>query len=303
MYDDDFVLMTTQNGRPLNEHTTFCQERYNNWCVEIECKEEHEYDSLNVDDIVPPEWLKQSKKCTKWKSLGFTQGMFVVYCPSSCTCTTVFLLVDLTECRVLCRPEELLFNIYCATFCFDSIVQCEELRTHIQQHELLCRIIHNKLQCENQCHQWNKKLDKLKPTPTNHLSKAIANLQHDHEDTSAKLTAQAVVSELHQTKIDTIQTVLHTIQDSQRNVQHTLCADLESRGDWTTCVMTKIEHLEQRYTEWDTLSHRLHSLQHTCTQLQHQMSQYEQTLTYHRWVGSIVFGVWLCLWLFLDTLF
>lgn len=112
------------------------------------------------------------------------------------------------------------------------------------------------------------------------LSTLIRELQQTCEESAAKWKAYTVDKEQFQQQIETNHT------DMQNWCHTTLSQENKAR----------MEQLEQRDTEVTTL-------QHTCTQLQHQMSQYEQTLTYHRWVGSIVFGVWLCLWLFLDTLF
>lgn len=112
------------------------------------------------------------------------------------------------------------------------------------------------------------------------LSILNRDLQQTCEESADKWKAYTVDKEQFQQQIETHYT------DMQKWCHTTLSQENKAQ----------MEQLKQCDTEVTTL-------QHTCTQLQHQMSQYEQTLTYHRWVGSIVFGVWLCLWLFLDTPF
>jgi rubrerythrin len=97
------------------------------------------------------------------------------------------------------------------------------------------------------------------------VSEQLQNQLHDlreyQEDTTARLTAQASVSEQLQNQLDTVRagmeclhSAVHTLQGEQDTVQETVHSEIESRCEWTAHVMTE---LTQRKTEVVALREQL----------------------------------------------
>jgi len=303
--DDDFVLLAEGNGTPLTANTPFCKERYNNLFTEIHC-------DADTFSTLPPfknvgykgthrlvsgivELLKQSKKINKLKSLGFSQCYVVIWathedkCDNGRTCTRCYFAQmllgndDLYDVVARCadnsvslKPKQPLIRH--SEYDLQSHLWCTMMKYHadlsgISEYELQCRILHTKLQLQDQLTALESRLQTQTATHDDCVSKQLHDLYEYHEDTTSRLTAQASVSEQLQNQLHTVRTdmehtqsALQTLREAQETTRETVHADLENRGEWTALVMSE---LKQRETE-------VVALRTDCERFRAQMEYYQK---------------------------
>lgn len=240
--------------------------------------------------------LKRSKKISRLKSMGFSH-CFVVLHKTTSSGLSDTIIENLGHRTGQSRPyTTVLFTLQLRTGVYRVETNCageipnstnieytgRPLRQHSFCHmdndlqeavwnefcrlpfsrnfEIECGIIKTERQ-QNQLTALESRLDKQTTNHNDCVFKQQRDLYEYQEDTTARLTAQASVSEQLQNQINTvsaamkcINSAVQTLREEQGSAQETAHTELESRGEWTTLVMSE---LAQRKTEVEALGKQL----------------------------------------------
>jgi hypothetical protein len=327
-YDDSVFFGGDRSGL-LTADTPFCREQYNNWFTEIHCEDRPTVtNAMSRGDIskLLMDALKQSKKIRKLKSLGFSHCFVVLHkttnglsdtiiehlnlaIPPTRKYNTVLFSLQLLRngfysietdtnginrehhpndggrrllrqhsfCHTDNDLQEAVWNEVCglpAMFSRNFEIECGIIDAKRQQDQfsVLESRLHTEIVSHNDC--VSNQLHDLREyhedttarlTAQASVSEQLQNQLHDlreyQEDTTARLTAQASVSEQLQNQLDTVRagmeclhSAVHTLQGEQDTVLETVHGEIESRCEWTAHVMTE---LTQRKTEVVALREQL----------------------------------------------
>jgi len=324
-YDDSVFFGGDRSGL-LTADTPFCREQYNNWFTEIHCEDiPTVINAMSRGDIskLLMDALKQSKKIRKLKSLGFSHCFVVLHKttnglsdtiiePTRKYNTVLFSLQLLRNgfysietdtnginrehhpkklerggimpplrqhsfCHTDNDLQEAVWNEFCrlpAKFSRNFEIECGIIDAKRQQDQfsVLESRLHTEIVSHNDCVS-NQFCDlreyqedtTARLTAQASVSEQLQNQLHDlreyQEDTTARLTTQASVSEQLQNQLDTVRAGMeclhsdvHTLQGEQDTVHETVHSEIESRCEWTAHVMTE---LTQRKTEVVALREQL----------------------------------------------
>ena len=313
-YDDSVCLGGNGIGL-LGADTPFCREQYNNWFTEVHCEDASTVINAMHYGIISQllmDALQQSKKISKLHSLGFSHCFVVLHKTTNGLSDTLIddstlmnsatgkyntVLVSLKLLRQgrIERPEsngnrrqhsfchtgndlqEAVWNEFRRLpfeFSRNFEIECGIIDAKRLQDQLsvLESRLHTEIVSHNDCvsNQLHDLREYQEDTTARLTAQASVSEQHQNqlcdlheyqEDTTARLTAQASVSEQHQNQLDTVRagmeclhSVVHTLQGEHETVQEMVHSELESRCEWTAHIMTE---LTQHKTEVVALREQL----------------------------------------------